>query len=205
MRRRFIFTALLAALSLPLVLTQCASHRYVVSSRNKAPDSDRYRIEMNITYLTKEDLVERFGDQENPYLPPKSLIGGNDLIAFEVTVSNGTPENGTVVIPLRTVQMLAGENAFPPVSTFVLADYWKALLDKGSDTNDIKTTGARMEYVIKKTMWADPVEVKSGDRYSGIVAFMGRYTSYGWGELDVPVFDEKSRVIGVFKEEFERY
>jgi hypothetical protein len=205
MRRRFIFTALLAAFSLPLVLTQCASHRYVVSTRNKAPDSDRYRIEMSITYLTKEDLVERFGDQENPYLPPKSLIGGNDLIAFEVTVSNATPENGTVVIPLRTMQMLAGEKAFLPVSTFILADYWKALLDKGSDTNDIKTTGARMEYVIKKTMWADPAKVKSGDRYSGIVAFMGRYTSYGWGELDAPVFDEKSRVIGVFKEEFERY
>lgn len=205
MRRRFIFTALLAALSLPLVLTQCASHRYVVSSRNKAPDSDRYRIEMNITYLTKENLVERFGTLENPYLPLKSLIGDNDLIAFEITVMNATPENGTIVIPLNTMQMLAGEKAFLPVSTFILADYWKALLDKYNDTNDIKTTGGRMEYLIKKSMWADPAEVKSGARYSGIVAFMGRFTQYGWGEINVPVFDEKSRVIGIFKEEFERY
>ena len=66
MRRRFIFTALLAALTVPLVLTQCASHRYVVSSRNKAPDSDRYQIEMSITYLNEKDLIERFGDQDNP-------------------------------------------------------------------------------------------------------------------------------------------
>jgi hypothetical protein len=205
MTRRFIFMVLIAALTMPFVLTQCASNKYVVSSRNKAPDSDRYQIEMDMIYLSKEDLIARFGTQENPYLPPKSLIGGSDVIAFEVTVSNGTPGNGTVVIPLGTMYLVAGQKAFEPVSTFILADYWIRLLDKGSDTNDIKTTGSKMEHVIKKTMWADPAEVKSGERYSGIVAFMGRFTQYGWGEMDAPVFDEQKRVIGIFKEEFERY
>jgi hypothetical protein len=205
MPRRLAIAALLAALAAPLVLTQCATKKYVVSPRNKAPDSDRYRLEMFITYLSEEDLVARFGTQDNPYRPPKSLASGNDVIAFEVQLSNATPEPGTVVVPLTSMYILAGEKAFPPTSAFMLADYWKRLLDKGQDTEDIKSTGSHMEHVINKTMWAEPAEVKSGGRHSGIVAFMGRFTQYGWGEIDIPVFDEKNRVIGIFKKEFERY
>jgi hypothetical protein len=205
MPRKFIYTALVAALTLPFVLTQCGTNKYVVSSKNKAPDKDRYQIEMDIKYLTEDDLIERFGTYENPYIPEKSLLGTNDLIAFEVTFSNNTPGNGTVVIPLMTMYLMAGEKAFEPANVFILADYWKRLLDKGGDTNDIKATGSKMEYIINKTMWADPTEAKSGERYSGIVAFMGRFTKYGWGEMDAPVFDEKKRVIGIFKQEFERY
>ena len=51
-------------------------------------------------------------------------------------------------------------------------------------------------------LWFGP---EGGESYSGIVAFMGRFRNYGWGEINVPVFDEQERVIGVFAEEFERY
>jgi hypothetical protein len=62
-----------------------------------------------------------------------------------------------------------------------------------------------MRFVINETMFANPALIKSGENYSGIVAFMGRFTRFGYAEINIPVFDEKERIIGIFAEEFERY
>jgi hypothetical protein len=47
--------------------------------------------------------------------------------------------------------------------------------------------------------------VQGGDTYSGYIAFLGRFSSFGFGEILIPVFDEKEQVIGIFTQEFERY
>jgi hypothetical protein len=186
---------------------QCSSNRWVVTSRNVAPDRHEYDISVTATYLSEEDLVGRFTRRDNPYLPPNSLLGTSDMIVFEVTVQNRSSNQKPIVVPCESMRLIASDKSFVPVNRFQLTDFWKNFLDKSTtrDTRDYKSTGGKMGYVINRTMFDNPAELQSGDTYSGIVAFMGRFSRYGIGEISIPVFDAKDRAIGVFVEEFERY
>jgi hypothetical protein len=208
MRRRWIIAlCVVVTLSVAALLSQCSSDRWVITSRNLAPDRDEYTIDLTATYLTKEDIIEKFTKRDNPYLPPETLVSGTDMIVFEVTVHNRTPGNRSIVVPYESMRMIAANKAFVPISQFRLSEFWRNFLDKSGtrDTRDYKSTGGKMSYVIGETMFANPAEIKSGENYSGIVAFMGRFTKYGVAEINIPVFDTEERAIGVFVDEFERY
>ena len=208
MRRRWIIAlCVVVTLSVAALLSQCSSDRWVITSKNLAPDRDEYAIDLTATYLTEEDIIEKFTKRDNPYLPPETLVSGTDMIVFEVTVHNRTPGNRSIVVPYESMRMIAANKAFVPMSQFRLSEFWKNFLDKAStrDTRDYKSTGGKMSYVIGETMFANPAEIKSGENYSGIVAFMGRFTKYGVAEINIPVFDTEERAIGIFVEEFERY
>jgi hypothetical protein len=207
MRRGTILITLAAiTLATSMLFTQCSKDRYAVSSRNMAPEREAYDIEMSMAYLTEEDLLEKFTTSNNPYVPPKTLVSATDMIVFEVSVINNTPGK-TILVPYESIRMVAGNTAFVPISSHRLSEFWSDFLNRSGtrDTRDYKSTGGKMTYVINETLFANPARVQGGGTYSGIVAFMGRFRKYGWGELNVPVFDEQERVIGIFAEEFERY
>jgi hypothetical protein len=208
MRNSSYMVAVVLFLAAGFLFTQCSSDRYAISSRNTAPDRDEYDIEATLTYLTVEALLDRFGKNDNPYLAIETLVSGSDIIALEVTVQNNTPGNRNIIVPLERIRMVSGDSAYVPQSAYQLTAFWNNNLKKSGSTNwkyNNKSTPRKMRYVINETMFANPALVKSGESYSGIVTFMGRFTKFGYGEINVPVFDEGERVIGIFAEEFERY
>ena len=205
MRSSSFMVAVVLVLSAGLLFTQCSSDRYAISSRNTAPDRDDYEIEAALTYLSDEALLERFGKNNNPYMPPETLVSGSDIIAFEVTVQNNTPGDRTIIVALESIRMVSGDSAYVPISAYKLTSFWENFLKKSQNSRDYKTTPGKMRFMINETMFANPALVKSGETYGGIVAFMGRFTKFGYGEINIPVFDEEERVIGIFAEEFERY
>jgi hypothetical protein len=202
-----VTVVLAVGILLPVLFIQCSTNRWVVTPRNVAPDRKEYDIGVTATYLSEEDLVEKFTRLNNPYLSPKTLLSTSDMIVFEVTVQNRSSNRKPIVVPYESMRMIAADKSFVPINQFQLTSFWNNFLDKAStrDTRDYKSTGGKMGYVINKTMFANPAELQSGDTYSGIVAFMGRFTAYGIGEISIPVFDTQNRAIGVFVEEFERY
>jgi len=103
--------------------------------------------------------------------------------------------------------MVAGNSAFVPQSSYQLYNFWDNFLKKRSnkDRRYFQTSSGKMRYVINETLFANPAPVKGGESYSGYVAFQGRFSKFGFGEINIPVFDEKERVIGIFTQEFERY
>ena len=205
MRNSSFMAAVVLTLTAGLLFTQCSSDRYAISSRNTAPDRDEYEIEANLTYLTEEALLDRFGKNDSPYMSPETLVSGSDIIAFEVTVQNNTPGDRTIIVPLESIRLVSGNSAYVPQSAYQLTSFWENFLKKRQDTRKYKTTPGKMRYMINETMFANPALLKSGETYSGIVAFMGRFTKFGYGEINIPVFDEEERIIGIFAEEFERY
>jgi hypothetical protein len=191
-------------LSALVLFTQCSSNRWAVSSKNIAPDREDYEITMSMTYLTEDDLLTKFTNRNNPYIPPKTLVTGTDMIVFEVMVQNNTPGR-LIIVPYESMRLIAGERAFVPISAFRLTDFWEDVLKGRNAPRDYNATPGKMGYVIRETLWENPAEVQPGDSYSGIIAFMGNFSKYGWGEINIPVFDGAGKVIGIFGEEFERY
>lgn len=208
MRNSSFMAAVVLTLTAGLLFTQCSSDRYAISSKNTAPDREEYDIEAALTYLTDEALLDRFGKNDNPYMSPETLVSGSDIIAFEVTVQNNTPGDRTIIVPLESIRLVSGNSAYVPQSAYRLISFWDNNLKKRGSANwkyNYHSTPGKMRYVINETMFANPALLKSGENYSGIVAFMGRFTKFGYGEINIPVFDEEARVIGIFAEEFERY
>jgi hypothetical protein len=189
-----------------LLAMSCSSDKYSISSKNMAEDRDAYDIEATLVYMTDEALLEQFGPHDNPYLSPKKFTGTSEILAFKVTVQNNTPDQRAVTIPLESIRMVAGNSAFVPQSSYQLYNYWDNFLKKRRDKDRryFNTSSGKMRFVINETLFANPATVKSGESYSGFVAFMGRFSKYGYGEIHIPVFDENEKVIGIFTQEFER-
>jgi|GEM_PF-2962442 len=207
MRTKQFMVAVMFVLAAGLLFTQCSSDRYSISTRNMAPDRDEYDVEAALVYMTDEALLERFGPHDNPYLSPRTMASGSDIIALEVTIQNNTSDSRTIIVPLESIRLVAGNSAFVPQSSYQLYNFWDNFLKKRRDKDRryFQTSSGKMRYVINETLFANPAIVKGGESYSGYVAFQGRFSKFGFGEIHIPVFDEKERVIGIFTQEFERY
>jgi hypothetical protein len=205
--RTSLLSSAMIVLAGAIFFSQCSSDKYSISSRNMAEDRDTYDVTATLVYMTEEALLDRFGPNDNPYLSTKTLVSGSDIIAFEVTVQNNTSEGRNIIVPLESIRMVSGNSSYVPQSSYQLYDYWQNFLKKRDDKDRryLNTTPGKMRYVINETLFANPAIVQGGDTYSGYIAFLGRFSSFGFGEILIPVFDEKEQVIGIFTQEFERY
>jgi hypothetical protein len=205
MRREGLSWICTAMLFFTSSFVACTSNRYNVRVENLAENRDLYEIEMDIHVLDEETLIERYGEGDNPFLLPPSLLG-SDVLVFELLVRNNTSaldaEHGSIVLVLDRMRLLHDGKASSPMNGFQLADFWQKRLGKSAYDHGFEKgkSANKMEYVINREILARKTIVEKEGRSSGILLFTGRFPGYGEGELHIPVFTSQGQVIGVFKE-----
>ncbi len=213
MKRCGILTRIVILMGVFLSVVGCAT-KYRVAPDNYPPNRELYDISMNLTYLKEEALIERFGNTNNPFFAPPSIIGANEMAVFELEVVNNTSSSeirdSSILIPLSSMRVIYGGKALLPVNSFQLGIFWEDKLrggasssDRGTSKSDRYGTARKMQYIINRELLPRELTLETGSSNTGLIVFMGRFPSWGDGEVHIPVFTENKQIIGVFKDEFQ--
>ncbi len=198
--------AVLGACTVMLVIsTGCATRKTGARETVKPGElAKKYNIKMTLTHLTDEVLIKRFGAKSNPFIAPRSLMGINDFSVFEVVVQNntqaGSMEDASITVVLKGIRLLYGGRSIAPINQFKLSDIWD---NEGRHAHGREYDISKMKYTVKRYVFPNTLKIPTGDTYSGIIVFMGRFPAYGEGSVHIPVMTADKELIGIFHDEFE--
>ncbi len=187
-----------------VISTGCETRKTVSRETAKPGDlAKKYNIEMTLTHLPDEVLIERFGARNNPFIAPRSLMGINDFFVFEVVVQNNTDpdvaEDASIIVLLKGIRLLYGGRSIAPLNQFKLSDIWD---NEGRHAHGREYDISKMKYTVKRYVFQNTLKIPPGDTYNRIIVFMGRFPAYGEGNVHIPVMTADKELIGIFHDEF---
>ena len=142
--RKVYFFLTIAALVPLLLFIGCATDRYAVQQKEVPPMTlSEKGITVTVNYLTKDQLYERYGERNNPFIPPASLGGFNQAIVFDILIESSI----TADFILKYAELQAEGKVEIPKNIFHLGRYWEMELRNG-DTPD--NSLGRIKKSIKK-------------------------------------------------------
>jgi hypothetical protein len=150
-------------------------------------------ITVSLREVGRDELVERFRTVDNPYLPPGSLVGGDEMIVFELTIS--APSE--IKLILKSIEFHFGSYFTHPTSRFRLSQEWEFRIQRQDAYNG--WTGARVTQIINRTMVPDKLVLRPNESYTGFLVFMGRFPTYGEASIYLPVFTKNDELIHLFE------
>ena len=196
MLKRF-FLSPLAALVPLLLFIGCATDRYAVQQKEVPPITlSEKGITVIFAYLTEDQLLERFGERDNPFIPPPSAFGLNNTFVFEISIESQVDAE----IILNKLELQFDRGVDSPKNIFHFENYWDVELTKG-DTQ--KHSLHKIKYVIKQNLLPNKLSVSKSSIYTGLIVFQGRLPQYGGFTLYFPVFDKNVKLIHNFKYDIE--
>jgi hypothetical protein len=161
-----------------------------------------YSVDMTVTYLNEDALVERFGKKNNPFIPPETLLNFERFHVFEVTIRNDTVSQDVpqeVAGAIKIVRFLTQGFIFTSLDSDTLTRFWKIKLSNREGEQSVY----RMKVAAEKNMLPDFFTVESGSEITGLVVFMGKIPQYGEGTVEVPLLSAEKEVLAIYKETFE--
>ena len=150
-------------------------------------------ITVSIRQLGREELIKNYKTIDNPYLTEASLVGGDEVIVFELTVSAPVE----VKLILKTIEFHFGPQFTRPTSRSRLSQYWEYRIQRQNNYNG--WSSGKVTHVINKTMLPDTVLVKPNENRTELVVFMGWFPDYGEALLYVPVYTRDDELIHLFQ------
>ncbi len=157
-------------------------------------------VTMTLTFLTEESLKGRFGNVNNPFLTPSSILGLNNILAFELVIdiepsAVTSPGNG-IVVPLKQVKLSIEGKSIAPTNRFHLTEFWENRVRH--ETTVRGRDLAKMKLIIKREVVPNTVEIGSGSSSRGFLVFMGKFDIYSEKRVVVPVYDGTGNSLGNF-------
>ena len=175
-----------------MVLIGCSTQKRSVRETGpiavRAEDLD---MTLSLRYVSKDEIVERFGKKNNPFLSPESLFGMNEFLLFELLITTGQSKTDLYTVQLKDVEIQFGSVNTSPTNRFLLTSLWNRVLRPQME--DKKYTGwtmSRVKSVIKKNLFPNEFQIKGGERQKGLLLFKGNFPKYGEAVVYIPVVKE---------------
>lgn len=183
-------------LSILLLSMGCATDRGAVQQKEVSPVSlSEEGVTIVISLLNENQLLERFGEKNNPFIPPPSAIGLNRVMVFELYVE--TTSEAEII--LNRLELQSGGKPKSPKNIFHFSNYWELELKPG-DTR--KYDLGRIKLAIKRNLLPNKFTVNKDSNSTGFFVFQGRLPRYGEFTLFVPVFKKNGEMIHNFRYDF---
>ncbi len=196
MRKKIILLTLPVFVPL-LLFIGCATDRNAVQQKEVPPMTlSEKGLTVTVTYLTEDQLLERFGERNNPFIPPPSALGFNKTVVFELNIKSISEGN----VILNKIELQYNDGVDRPKNMFHFENYWEMELSRGdTQKNDL----AKIKYVIKQNLLPNELVVGKNLTYAGFIVFQGKLPQYGNFTLYVPVFNKNGEMLNNFKFVFE--
>jgi hypothetical protein len=75
---------------------------------------------ITMKYTNEEELEERFGTVNNPFISPPSALGLNRIMVFDVQIASTMP----IVVQLNRLELQFGGKNKNPMNRFHLSQFW---------------------------------------------------------------------------------
>jgi hypothetical protein len=190
----FVLTAM-------LLTAGCGTGRLTVAdtAEKQTLTQEEGGVRATLTFLPKGELVRRFGEENNPFIPPEAMLSAKDFFVLEAVVTE-TPVPGGEK-PYRYLTVLPGEMELHfsgkvdrPTNQFHFTNYWEQVT-KVKDPREYSIE--RMTLTIKRTM-LERENSTAGGPVRGLVVFRQNLPSYGEATVYLPVFDQDGRPVHRF-------
>jgi hypothetical protein len=195
--RKSILMPTLTLIVMLLVFTGCATNKGAVQVK-EVPNMTLTEKGVSVTmdYLPKAELIAKFGEDNNPFIPPAYSASFNQGMAFELSVRSEVRGE----IYLKNLELHTGGRPENPKNSFHLTTFWENKLRRGPQQG---YSMGRLKLKIKKYMLPTIVKLDPGSSQTGVVIFLGKIPRYGNFSLFVPVLDDKGGTINNFRFDFE--
>ena len=194
-------------ITIVFLFASCSTERFIVRSRDiEIQKQTMNGITLSVKFLNEDDLVERFGRVNNPFIAPPSALGLNRMMVFEALVENNLKNTAdpdaiaaivTIIIPLNKIEIQFGGKNKNPVNRFHLYEFWKNRIYK--DDTYKKWNSSKINQLIKKTVLPNTVISKPQSDTAGLLVFMGRFPNYGTADVYIPIFTEDGNQLHNFR------
>lgn len=188
-------------ITIVFLFASCSTERFIVRSRDiEIQKQTMNGITLSVKFLNEDDLVERFGRVNNPFIAPLSALGFSRMMVFEALVENNsknTADPVTIIMPLNKIEIQFGGKNKNPVNRFHLYEFWKNRIYK--DDTYKKWNSSKINQLIKKTVLPNTVISKPQSDTNGLLLFMGRFPNYGTADVYIPIFTEDGNQLHNFR------
>lgn len=190
-----------AALAAALFAAGCGTGRLTVAdtAEKQTLTQEESGVRATLTFLPKGKLVRRYGEKNNPFIPPEAMLSAKDFFVLEAVVTEAPLSGGEK--PYRHLTVLPGEMELHfsgkvdrPTNQFHFINYWKQTT-KNKDPREYSIE--RLTLTIKRTM-LERENSTAGGPVRGLVVFRQNLPSYGEATVYLPVFDQDGRPVHRF-------
>ncbi len=183
-------------LSILLLSIGCATDRGAVQQKEVSPVTlSEEGVTIVISLLNENQLLERFGERKNPFIPPPSAFGLNRMMVFELYIETALETE----ITLNRLELQASGKVKSPKNIFHFSNYWEMELQSG---NTQKYDLGRIKLAIKRNLLPNKFIVNKDSNTTGLLVFQGRMPRYGDFTLFIPVFKKNGEMIHNFRYDF---
>ena len=194
------FMVLLMIMLLASILYSCSSVNPTVKPQGKkekiiSDDTVRLKLE----FIPGEELVRRFGKENNPFVSPVSFLKSNRLMIFKLEIMNKGYSD--LVISLNKMELQYGGINAKPYNRFQLANFWGPRVERQSEYE--KWNKSILKTVINKNVFDNHNVIQKGINTEGYLVFKGPFPDYGRAVIFIPIFDESARMLKRYEVDFE--
>ena len=194
------FMVLLMIMLLASILYSCSSVNPTVKPQGKkekiiSDDTVRLKLE----FIPEEELVRKFGKENNPFVSPVSFLKSNRLMIFKLEIMNKGYSD--LVISLNKIELQYGGINARPYNRFQLANFWGPRVERQSEYE--KWNKSILKTVINKNVFDNHNVIQKGINTEGYLVFKGPFPDYGRAVIFIPIFDESARMLKRYEVDFE--
>jgi len=181
-----------------LLLANCSTDRFTIQSIDMQPQSQTmYDTTITMKYTNEEELEERFGTMNNPFISPPSAMGLNRIMVFDVQLASTMH----IVVQLKRVELQFGGKNKNPMNRFHLSQFWENKIRESESHRGWNSS--KTKKVVNQNVLPNELTVTPGPASDGFLVFMGRFPNYGTATVYLPVFSEDGKTIHNFTFHFE--
>ncbi len=202
------YALITSVLALLVLISGCSSLKSASAPKHVTsipPQSQtKNGITVDLAHVQEKTLEDRFGETNNPFLEPPSLLQLNKIMVFDVRIhveDEGSEGYSGALFFLGEAELQHGGKVIHPENRFHLYTFWENLINKDDDFKSWNK--GRVNNVIKDTLFDNKTTVQKGSAADGFVVFMGNLPKYGKGELYIPLFFDSGQKEAVFRFAFD--
>jgi hypothetical protein len=181
-----------------LLLANCSTDRFTIQSKDMQPLSQTMNdTTIRMKFTNEEELEERFGTKNNPFISPPSALGLNRIMVFDVQLASTMH----IVVQLKRVELQFGGKNKPPINRFHLSQFWENRIRESESLRGWNSS--KTKKVVNQNVLPNELTVTPGPASEGLLVFMGRFPNYGTATVYLPVFNEDGKPVTNFKFDFE--
>ncbi len=170
-----IFRAIIPVLLFSLaILTGCRTTTY-----QPTQDTIEYKIsdiQFRLTPLTRDNLIELYGKDENPFIDFPGKLPPRYLLVFDTSITTETSE---VEFSRETITISIGESTYKASNYFTLNSNWNSYYD-----ND--TQALHMRNRINKTLKPSEFSASPDAPFKGFLVFLIPIKDATKGTIRIP-------------------
>lgn len=180
-----IFTAI-------LLLAGCSTGKRFVKTEGASSDTATdLGLSVKLRYIDEEEIKEKYGKRNNPFLSPPSALSPNPFIIFELTMDTDQNFKGPFTVHLKDVEIQFGGINKQPTNQFLLTKFWEHELQQEMlDKRYVGWSMGKIRVLIKRTIFPNKFEIQRGDTQKGLLFFKGGFPRYGEAFVYVPVIKD---------------